>query len=249
MLPSTNTEPNITIHYEDSDLLVIDKPADLLSQKDHTGDIDLTTLIKQYLAEKSQRSSPPYIGLLHRLDRPVSGLIMLAKNSRAASKCSRMMANQTIDKTYVAVVGGKAAVNGYLEDFLIKDQQRNIVRISKPGNNGAKKAILTYQRLSYHTSKKMSLIKVHLVTGRSHQIRVQLANQGLPILFDQKYSTNSKSESPNRRDEGTNTSIALKSTVLRFWHPFTKREISCTALPDINTFPWNYFYDELSNLK
>lgn len=242
MVSTTQTKPEIEIFYEDDDLIIVDKPANLLSQKDHSGDVDLTTLMKHYLLRNKRGSKTPYLGLLHRLDRPVSGLMMLAKNSRMASECSKMMNNQTIDKTYLAVVRGEASVNGYLEHFLIKDSQKNLVKVADQTSKHTQKAILTYQRRAYHPTKDLSLLAVHLVTGRSHQIRVQLAAEGLPIVNDQRYGSQADRLGHQAQP------IALKSTELRFRQPITKKEIACQSLPDYKTQPWNSFEGELRNL-
>jgi len=242
MVSTTHTKPEIEIYYEDDDLIIVDKPANLLSQKDHSGDVDVTTLVKQYLLRDKRSSKSPFVGLLHRLDRPVSGLMMLAKNNRIASKCTQMMKNQTIDKTYLAVVRGEASVNGYLEHFLIKDSQKNLVKVTDRKSKHAQKAILTYQRKAYNTAKDLSLVTVYLVTGRSHQIRVQLAAESLPIVNDQRYGNQSGSA------DNQSQPIALKAAMLRFRHPSTNKEITCQSLPVSTSQQWSTFKDELRDL-
>jgi len=242
MVATTQTKPEIEIYYEDDDLIIVDKPASLLSQEDYTGDVDLTTLIKNYLLRNKRGSKTPYLGLLHRLDKPVSGLIMLAKNRQMASQCSQMMEDQTIDKTYLAVVRGKASENGYLEHFLLKNSQKNLVKVTDHTSKNAQKAILTYQRRAYNSTKDLSLLAVHLVTGRSHQIRVQLAAASLPIVNDQRYGNQSDTTGSQVQP------IALKSAILRFRHPLANKDITCQSLPDRTTQPWNTFKDELRDL-
>ena len=227
---STNTSPAIPIVFEDEHLLIIDKPTNMLSQKDHTGDPDVVTLCKDYLSNHRINKSP-YIGLLHRLDRPVSGLMMLAKTKQCARRMSELMKDQRVDKTYWAVVSGQTHANGYYEHFLRKDSNKNMVTAHHQKKKGTKRAALTYQRLSHNESPNISMVSVHLLTGRSHQIRVQFASEGHPVLYDHKYGGKTMQQNKN---------IALFSTALRFTHPITNEHMKFRALPKTQD-PWKYF--------
>lgn len=223
----TQTHPDIPIIFEDDQLLIIDKPANLLSQKDRTGDPDVLTLCKEYLAQ-SNRGKIPYLGLVHRLDRPVSGLMLLAKTSKAARVLSRQIRDRTIQKTYWSVTEGNPPPNGFLEHHLLKDRDKNIVQVVSPDRKKAKKAELSFATIA--TSESLNLLSVHLQTGRPHQIRVQLSEEGYPIWGDYKYG----SDQPDGHD------IALRAMELVFSHPATDEEMQF-ELPVPDTEPWNYF--------
>jgi len=227
---STKTSPEIPIIFEDDHLLIIRKPVNLLSQKDHTGDPDVVSLCKQYLSQRKSSSSP-YVGLLHRLDRPVGGIMLLAKSKRCARQMSGLMKEQRVDKTYWAVVTAHPPANGFYEHYLRKDSSRNLVKAFHKKTSGTKRAALTFQRLQHNEEHNISLISVHLLTGRSHQIRVQLATEDYPILYDHKYGNTSTQNNKN---------IALYSTAVRFTHPITHEELALRRLPESKD-PWNLF--------
>ena len=226
----TNTEPDIPIVHEDDHVLVINKPHGLLSQEDQTGDPDVLTLCKKYLSRQRQSAGQPYLGLLHRLDRPVGGLMMLAKTSRAADRLSRQIRDRTIQKTYWAVVDGEAPANGMLTHYLLKDRDRNVVETSSPDNRQAKEAILSFARLE-ESEDDLNLLSIHLQTGRPHQIRVQLAAEGYPVWGDYKYG---KQNQPEGR------TMALRSVELSFQHPATADRVDF-RLPPSPADPWNAF--------
>jgi 23S rRNA pseudouridine1911/1915/1917 synthase len=219
-MPSINTQPDLPIVFEDQHLLIIDKPHDILSQADHTGDPDVLSLCKEYLGS--------YTGLLHRLDRPVGGLMMLAKTPQAASSISKQMRDRLVQKTYYAVVQGKPPANGLLTHYLLKDNETNIVKTVPKNNENGKKAILSFTKLNQ--TDDLALLSVHLQTGRSHQIRAQLATEGYPIWGDYKYGSNQ----PDGR------TIALRAVELVFNHPSTKEEMSIELSPS-DTEPWDQF--------
>lgn len=223
---STETQPNISIIFEDKHLLVIDKPHNLLSQKDHTGDPDVATLCKAYLKRTSKSG---YLGLIHRLDRPVGGLMLLAKTPQAARALSKQMRDRLIQKTYWAIVWGSPPSNGMLTHFLQKNDQSNTVQSVPKSNSKGKKAVLTFTRLQEKNGQ--SLLSIHLQTGRPHQIRVQLSEEGFPIWGDYKYGKQAK---PDGR------TIALRSTELIFEHPHSGSQKRFTLLPD-DVVPWNQF--------
>ncbi|MGD8427222.1 MAG: RluA family pseudouridine synthase [Balneolaceae bacterium] len=224
----THTEPDIAILYEDEHLLIIDKPVNILSQQDHTGDPDVLSLCKKYRARDKNSSSSPYLGLVHRLDRPVGGLMLLAKTRRAANILSQQMRDRTLQKTYWAVTSGTPPPNGVLTHYLIKDRKANIVSAIPGNQKKAKKAILSFARLEQVDD--LNLLSIHLQTGRPHQIRVQLAEEGYPIWGDYKYGINQ----PDGRD------IALRSVELIFNHPQTNQEMRFELAPQ-NVEPWARF--------
>jgi len=220
---------DLSVVYEDQKLLVINKPANVLSQGDHTGDVNVVQLCKQYLRQQASSDSP-YIALLHRLDRPVSGLLMLAKDKITARQMTTMIKNRQVDKTYWTVVNHKPPINGYLEHYLTKDETRNKVTAYSEKRKDTQKAMLTYQRLAWLENKSMSLVAVHLLTGRSHQIRVQLSEEGYPVVNDLKYRAASISQN----------SLALHAVALRFIHPSTNKRLKL-SVPPPDLIPWKYF--------
>lgn len=225
-MKQTNTNPNIQIIFEDDHLLIIDKPVNVLSQEDHTGDPDVLTLCKQYLAQNS--NGTPYLGLVHRLDRPVGGLMLFAKSRKAAEALSKQMRDRTMQKTYWAVTNGTPPQNGVLTHHLQKDRETNIVSVVSSNQKKAKQAILSFAKLE--TSNELNLLSIHLQTGRPHQIRVQLAEEGYPIWGDYKYGLN--------QPDGRN--IALRSVELIFNHPQNKQEMRFELAPK-KVEPWARF--------
>lgn len=229
MINSTQTEPDIPIIFEDEHMLVIDKPHNVLSQKDHTGDADILTLCKEYLGRKRGTSGSGYLGLVHRLDRPVGGLMLLAKTPLAAGNLSKQMRDRQIQKTYWAVVWGSPPSNGMLTHNLRKNKQSNIVETVHDSDSQGKKAVLSFTKLQEKSG--LSLLSVHLQTGRPHQIRVQLAAEEHPVWGDYKYG---KQEKPDGR------TIALRATELILNHPSSGAEKRFILMPDDVT-PWNQF--------
>jgi len=209
----------IKILYEDNHLLVVVKPPDMLSQADRTGDPDMLSLLKEYIKISRQKPGNVYLGLVHRLDRVVGGVMVFAKTSKAASRLSKQIRERTFEKTYLAeVYGTPNPSKGTLRNFLAKDEAKNMVYEVSEGDKGASEAILDYEVLK--SADGLSLVKINLHTGRSHQIRVQMALAGHPIYGDQKYGSRSKvfSEQNGRlRDFGEG--IALWSAALAFTHP------------------------------
>ncbi len=222
----TATEPNIEIVYEDNHLLAINKPEGVLSQEDKTGRPDVLTLSKAYLKKEYNKPGNVFLGLLHRLDQPVTGIMLLAKTSKAASRISEQIRKRTFKKTYLAVVSGTLPPSGTLRHYLQKDSATNVVQVVKKGSKNAKLAELTYTRLQ--ASDGFSLVEVNLITGRPHQIRVQFSEEGFPLLGDKKYG--SKTTGP----------IALHAYSLTFSHPTLKNEITLTSEPQENS-PCNKF--------
>lgn len=214
----------INIIYEDNHLLVVEKKPNVLVQADNTNDLDLLTILKQYLKEKYNKPGNVYLGLVHRLDRPVGGVMVFAKTSKAASRLSEQVRTHQMKKEYQAVLCGKAKEKDNLQDYLLKDEKINMVKVDKNG----KFAELDYQLIKY--CDNLSLVKINLKTGRSHQIRVQFSSRHLPLWGDQRYNKNAK----------VGEQIALYATGLSFCHPVTKELLSFK----INTpdeYPWNMF--------
>ena len=205
---------DIDVLYEDNHLLMVEKPINVPVQSDNSRDEDLLTILKKYIKNKYNKPGAVYLGLVHRLDRPVGGAMVFAKTSKAASRLANELRKQKIYRTYLAIIHGQPLQQtGKLTDYLWKDRTKNIVYVSTPKNKQAKQAILDYQLL--RTVNNKSLVKVKLHTGRSHQIRVQFANQGLPLYGDQKYG-----QHVNKHGQ----QIALWASELSVKHP-TKDEI------------------------
>lgn len=214
----------IPILYEDNHILVVEKPINIPVQKDNSDDEDLHRMLKKYLKEKYKKPGNVYLGLLHRLDRPVSGLMVFAKTSKAAKRISMQIQNHTFQKKYLAVLEGCAKQEDMLEDYLTKDKKKNIVKVDTKG----KKAVLTYKRLAYQDGK--SLVDIFLKTGRPHQIRVQFSTRNMPLYGDQRYNTKAKK----------GQQIALHAYFLSFYHPITKENITFT-LPYPTRNPFSSF--------
>lgn len=228
-LNRTETDPSIPIKYEDKDLLVIYKPSGLLSQKDKSEDPDVHTLVRTHLAHQAESSQN--IDLIHRLDRPVSGLMVLGKNKNVTRALSRQFKEGTIQKTYWAVVKGPPPKNGVLTDYLYKEEEKNKVFVVSEESKGGKYAELAFQLLEIREG--ISLLEIHPITGRSHQIRVQLAEEGFPILGDQKYGGATIS-TPNAHY------IALHAQRLAFEHSGINKQLELTVRPPTH-YPWNQF--------
>ena len=213
---------SLKVIFEDNHIIVVEKIPNVPSQSDKTGDIDMLTIVKQYIKEKYNKPGNVYVGLVHRLDRPVGGIMVFAKTSKAASRLSNQVREKIIKKKYLAVVDGKfEKVKGILEDYLYKDERNNISKVVKPTKKNAKLAKLDYEVLKYDGAKDLSLVKINLHTGRHHQIRVQLANFGHSIFGDQKYGK-----------RGRGKQIRLWAYELTIQHPITKEEMTFHDLPD-----------------
>lgn len=214
----------LEILYEDNHIIVVKKEPNIPSQADKTEDLDMLTIIKQYLKEKYDKPGNIYLGLVHRLDRPVGGVMVFAKTSKAASRLSNQVREKVFKKKYLAVVDGKFEnKNGVLEDYLYKDERNNMSKVVSKDKKNAKLAKLDYEVLAYNEVKNLSLVKVNLHTGRHHQIRVQLANSGHSIFGDQKYGSRGKGKQ-----------IALWAYELIIQHPVTKEELTFKCLPESN---------------
>lgn len=221
---------HVKVLYEDNHLLIVEKPVNIPVQGDSSKDRDLQEMLKQYIKDKYNKPGNVYLGLIHRLDRPVGGAMVFAKTSKAASRLSDELRRQKIGRKYVAVIHGRPKRKaGRLVDYLWKDRKKNIVKVADRKKNGAKEAILDYRVLDQ--DGKHSLAEVQLQTGRSHQIRVQMANQGTPLYGDQKYG---------RHMNKVGQQIALWACRLSVKHP-TKDEIISVDCPPPSVHPWNKF--------
>ena len=175
----------INIIYEDNHILVVEKPANIPVCEDNSHDLDLLTMLKRYIKDKYNKPGNVYLGLVHRLDRPVGGIMVFAKTSKASSRLSRQIQEHKMDKIYYAVVNGKINSDGEMVDYLYKDKINNMSYATD--KNKGKEARLKYKRIGYNKDNDYSLVEVFLYTGRSHQIRVQFASRGYSLVGDQKY--------------------------------------------------------------
>lgn len=216
----------LRIYHEDNHVLVVEKPAGLLSQADLSGDLDVLTLAKQWLKDRYEKPGNVYLGLIHRLDRPVSGVMILAKTSKAAGRLSKVFRERKTRKIYRAVVEGELLPeSGELAHRLCKDSTTRKTRVVGPEERG-KDARLYYSVLD--RSPEKTLVEVRLITGLPHQIRAQLSAEGHPVVGDRKYG----SKVPFKLGR-----IALHAYSLSLAHPVRKQEISVTS-PLPGDWPW-----------
>ncbi len=215
---------NLKVLYEDNHIIVVVKPCNILSQKDSTNDIDMLTMVKDYIKVKYNKPGNVYLGLVQRLDRPVGGIMVFARSSKAASRLTEMIKNHDFTKMYLAVVNGLfEEKEGHFEDYLLKQDDGNTV-VSKNG----KIAKLNYKVLKEDKQSNLSLVEIELLTGRHHQIRVQFASRKHPLYGDQRYG---------KRD---NNQIALWAYKLEFVHPIKKTLMSFVDFPS-NSNIWAKF--------
>ena len=171
------------ILYEDNHILVVEKPYNMPVQGDSSGALDLLSSLKAYIKDKYNKPGNVYLGLVHRLDRPVGGVMVFARTSKAAERLSKAIKDGLVEKYYLAVICGHIVNKiGVFEDYLLKDDKNNITKVDSSGK---------YAKLEYEVLNEvhgLSLVKVHLITGRSHQIRVQFASRNLPLWGDNKYN-------------------------------------------------------------
>ncbi len=213
------TTSEFRVLYEDNHCLAVVKRAGQLIAEDATGDVTLSEMAKSYLAEKYNKPGNVYLGVVHRLDRPVSGIVLFARTSKAAARLAKQFREKTVRKTYLTwVQGSPNRDSGSLEDWLVRSDNRNVTQVSREGVEGAK-----FARLQYFVRRRegdRSLLEIELQTGRHHQIRVQLASRGWPIVGDVKYG-GPRCENPK--------ALALHAASLSFEHPTTKERVELTA--------------------
>lgn len=214
----------INILYEDNHVLVVEKPANIPAQADSSKDMDFLTMLKEDIKVRYRKPGNVYLGLVHRLDRPVGGVMVFAKTSKAASRLSEQIRTHQIQKIYHTVITGTMPKYGELKDKLLKDTTTNMVKVHPSG----KEAVLTYEVMNERNG--YALVKVNLQTGRSHQIRVQFSTRCHPIYGDQRYN----------KDVTGKEQIALFASSLSFTHPITKEQMTFD-LPLPKRKPWNLF--------
>ena len=216
---------NLNILYEDNHIIVVEKKPNILCQGDYTKDLDLLTIIKSYLKEKYQKPGNVYLGLVHRLDRPVGGIMVFAKTSKAASRLSKIIQNHEMVKEYLLVCYGNIDKKGIMEDYIEKASEKSIITNKEQGK---------YAKLEYELIKKqndLNLVKVNLITGRHHQIRLQFASRGCPLYGDQLYGKEDRKQ------------IALFAYHLKFKHPVKDEVMDFTLIPKGGI--WNEFNEEI----
>ena len=213
---------NLKVIYEDNHIIVVEKPVNIPSQGDKTGDTDMLTIIKEYIKEKYNKPGNVYLGLIHRLDRPVGGVMVFAKTSKAAARLSEQVREKEFQKSYLVIVDGKMEKEkGSLEDYLLKNEKTNTSKVVKEGTKNSKYANLDYEVLKYDNELNLSVLKILLHTGRHHQIRVQLSSRGHSIYGDQKYG-----------GRGHGKQIALWAYKLQINHPISKEKMEFIDIPE-----------------
>ena len=220
----------LPIVYEDKYILAVHKPAGVATQTSRVSEPDVVSMAKAYIAEKMRSHGDkrePYIALINRLDKPVEGIVLMALNSKTAANLSRMLTDGKIRKEYVALVSAESSFANddcvTLTDLLLHDQKTNLTSVVAEGTPDVKKAVLKYRVLSYAPEREYALVHIDLITGRPHQIRVQMAHAGHPVLGDRKYG--------NTHSDGISsklgvTCVALCAYKLSFTHPVTNDIIS-----------------------
>jgi len=214
----------LEVLYEDNHIIVVVKPYNVLSQGDSTGDVSIMDMVKEYIKVKYHKPGNVYLGLVHRLDRPVGGIMVFARSSKAAARLTKAFNEHKITKKYLAIVHGKMEKDS---DELVDKIEKTSDGNSIISNNG-KEAILDYEVLNYNKEKDCSLVSITLKTGRHHQIRVQFASRGHYLLGDQRYGVLD------------NKQISLFSYYLSFEHPVTHEVLEFKRMPDKKDY-WTMF--------
>lgn len=219
--------------YEDNHLIIVNKSSSEIVQGDKTGDKPLAEIVKEYIKQKYHKPGNVFLGVVHRLDRPVSGLVVFARTGKALTRLNEMFRTKEVHKTYWAIVGNcPPTEEGELVHWLVRNEKQNKSYAYDKEKPEAKKAILDYKLIG--RSERYFLLEVDLKTGRHHQIRCQLAKMGCPIKGDLKYG------SPRSNPDG---SICLHARRVRFVHPVSKQEIDVTApVPEGNL--WHSFQND-----
>ncbi len=232
---SRSTPQNLEVLFEDNHIIAVNKrPGDIV-QGDKTGDTPLSEVVKAYLKEKYNKPGNVFAGVAHRIDRPVSGVVLFAKTSKALTRLNAMFQLKQVEKTYwAAVAPAPDGVEGHLVHFLKKDEAKNKSRPVKDGHPGAKKSELRYKVLAH--ADRYTLLEVHPITGRHHQIRCQLSAAGFPIKGDLKYG------SPRSNPDA---SIHLHARSINLLHPVAKTQLTVVA-PTPDDPVWNHFSRTLS---
>ena len=217
--------------YEDNHVLVAVKPPNMLSQGDQTGDTDLLTLLKEYIRIEYQKPGNVYLGLVHRLDRPVGGLMVFARTSKAAARLSEQMRRHEMGREYLCVALGEMPDSFTLTDYLWKDPMKNMVTVCEADMKGSQLAVLHGRCIARRENTSLCALK--LETGRKHQIRAQMSHAGAPLWGDNKYGGGMAGQQ-----------IALWGYKLTFSHPITHRIMTFHAMPEGNA--WALYADLLT---
>lgn len=223
------TYKDLQIVFEDNHLLVAVKPVDIPVQADESGDPDMLSMLKQYLVEKYNKSGDAYLGLVHRLDRPTGGVMVFAKTSKAAARLCQSIRDGEMEKRYLTIVEGSPRYKAdKLTCYLKKFSDTNTVKIVPSLTDGAKYAELDYRVLQ--SKNDLSLLLVNLITGRGHQIRVQMAGMGTPIVGDKRYGNGERLKLP----------LCLWAAELRLCHPVSGKQMTFRVYPP-DAAPWTMF--------
>lgn len=217
-----NAVKNLNVIFEDNHIIVVEKMVNIPSQGDKTEDLDMLTIIKEYLKKKYNKPGNVYLGLIHRLDRPVGGVMIFAKTSKAAARLSEQVREKTFKKKYLVIANGEFKQrSGIFEDYLLKNEKTNMSKVVNENTKNAKYAELEYEVLKYDVDLKLSVVRVNLHTGRHHQIRVQFSSRDHSIYGDQKYG-----------GRGHGKQICLWAYELTVEHPITKDKLTFNVLPE-----------------
>ncbi|MGC6177562.1 RluA family pseudouridine synthase [Lacrimispora sp. 38-1] len=224
----------LNILFEDDEILVVEKPAGIESQSGKTFEPDMVSEIKKHINTLSTKKGEPYVGVIHRLDKPVGGIMVYAKSQIAAEALSRQVSEHQMEKIYYAVVCGKPVDNfGAYVDYLWKDGKNNSSKIVEKGIKSAKPAELDYWIVDCINleGRELSLLKIRLKTGRHHQIRVQMAGHGTPLWGDRKYN-------PEFQDSKAKGNVALFASGLTFTHPLSRKKMTFSIKPNEGMFQY-----------
>ena len=229
----------LEILYEDNHIIAVNKKTSDIVQADKTGDTPLSEEVKAYIKKKYNKPGEVFLGVPHRVDRPVSGVVIFARTSKALTRLNKMFQEheKEITKIYWAIVGNlPTGDHAILTHYLVRDSEKNKSRAYNQPKTGAKEAILEYKLLG--SSQRYYLLEVKLYTGRHHQIRCQLAKIGCPIKGDLKYGF------PRSNENG---GISLHARSISFKHPVSQEEITITAKPPLNDSLWQVFYEGMKD--
>ena len=227
----------LEILYEDNHIIAINKKTSDIVQADKSGDVPLSEEVKAYIKEKYNKPGEVFLGIPHRIDRPVSGVVLFARTTKALTRLNKMFQehDEEIKKTYWAIVGNLPSQDSAtLIHYMVRDTEKNKSHAYDKEKKGSKKAILEYKLIG--RSQRYYLLEIKLLTGRHHQIRCQLAKIGCPIKGDLKYGF------PRSNENG---GIRLHAREISFIHPVSKERITITATPPLKDNLWKEFYQNL----